>query len=194
VLHEAQRPSAEPSPFARVKGAAARPPKQRARIYELANVRDELARELDVPAGRVLANDLLLRLAELTELSEAELARRLPSSVRAQVARFSAALERASELHDAPSEELIDDSQVPPALEISRRKRRRELLVSFRAREAEARAVDAQVVLPGHCVNDLVKLPSLAREELERVVGLGACRIERYGARWAAELGPVWTS
>src|SRR5690606_26212082 len=73
VLSEAQRVVAEPSPFSRVRGATQRAPKQRARLYELARARDELARELDVPPGRVLANELMLRLAELGELSEAEL-------------------------------------------------------------------------------------------------------------------------
>lgn len=192
VLAEAQREAPEPSPFSRVKGAGQRPPKQRARLFELALVRDEVARELDVPPGRVLANELMLRLADLGELPEAELGRRLSSTARPHTARFAHALAAASERADAPSEELIDDSRVPPASELIARKRRRELLTNFRAREAASRGVDPQVVLPGHCLTDLAKAPSLARETLLEVPGLGACRIERYGRRWAQELGPEW--
>lgn len=194
VLGEAQRGEAEPSPFARVKGAAQRPPKQRARLYELARARDEVARELDVPPGRVLANELMLRLAELGELSESELGRRLSSTARPHTSRFAGALAAANERADAPTEELIDDSRVPPASELLARKRRRELLTSFRAREAVSRGVDPQVVLPGHCLTDLAKAPNLARETLLQVPGLGECRIERYATRWASELGPEWAA
>lgn len=192
VLGEAQRPTPEPSPFARVKGAANRPPKQRARIHELAQVRDELARELDLPVGRVLASELLLRLAELDELSLSELERRLSATLRSRAPEFFAALERAKERADAPAQDLIDDSRVPAPAELLRRKQRRELLSAFRTREAAAREVDAQVVLPGHCLNDLTKLPSLAPALLATVPGFGQCRIERYGARFERELGARW--
>lgn len=193
VLGEAQKPVREPSWLGRVKGAAARPAKQRARTYELARARDTLARELDVPPGRLIASELVLRLAEFDSLSDDELARRLSGLARPYVARFSAALARAAERDDAPAEELIDDSHIPPPGELAVRKRRRELLMAFRTREAEARGVDPQVVLPGHCLSDLTKLPRLDREALESVSGLGACRIERYGERFRSELGPRWS-
>jgi ribonuclease D len=193
VLREAQRPTAEPSWLSRVKGAAARPPKQRARTYELARARDEVARELDVPAGRVIASELVLRLAEIDDLAKPELERRLSVATRPHVMRFVEALARAAERSDAPAEELIDDSHIPAQSELVLRKRRREQLTSFRAREAEQRAVDPQAVLPGHCVNDMTKLPRLDAESLASVAGLGACRIARYGERWQREFGPTWS-
>lgn len=192
VLGEAQRTIVEPSWLSRLKGAAARPPKQRARCYELAIARDEIARELDVPAGRVLASELALRLSELEDLTQEELTRRLPALARPYVERFVEALARGAERHDAPQEELIDDSRIPPASELAARKKRREQLLSFRAREAEQRGVDMQVVLPGHCINDMMKLARLDPESLAQVPGLGACRIARYGERWARELAPLW--
>ncbi|MDB4974662.1 MAG: Ribonuclease [Myxococcaceae bacterium] len=181
VLREARASVFEPSPFSRVKGALARPPEERARLYELANARDEIARELDLPAARVVPNDLLLRFGELHQPLRAELERRLPARHRAYAARFVDALARAEGQSDAPGAELPNPRDIPAATELARRKRRRELLTSFRAREASARGVDPQVVLPGHCVNELVKLDDLSRASLEQVSGLGECRIERYG-------------
>jgi ribonuclease D len=193
VLAEAQRPVREPSFLGRVKGAAARPAHQRARVYELSRARDALARELDVPPGRLLAGELVLRLAELENLSDGELTRRLSSLARPYASRFLEALANAAARDDAPADELIDDSHIPSATELALRKRRRELLSAFRTREAEAREVDLQVVLPGHCLAELTKLPTLEREALERVPGLGACRIERYGERWRSEFAARWS-
>jgi ribonuclease D len=193
VLSEARRADPEPSPFARVKGAAARPPKERARIYELALARDAIGRELDVPPTRVVPNELLLRLAELEEPTLEEIARRLSVRTREQAARFHDALLRARERADAPAGELANGpSEVPSPSELTWRKRRRELLTGFRTREAAARAIDPQAVLPGHCVNDLVKLPSLDPALLVAVPGLGAARIDRYAQRWLTELAPHW--
>jgi ribonuclease D len=193
VLAEAENSELEPSPFARVKGASARPPQQRARLYELALARDSIARELDVPAARVVPNDLLLRLAELEQPSESELERRLSAKMRAHAPRFHQALARASEQHDAPASELTQPGHdMPTSSELALRKRRRELLTTFRAQEALARGVEPQAVLPGHCVTDLVKLPTLERSLLTRVPGLGQCRIERYAERWERELGARW--
>jgi ribonuclease D len=192
VLREAVRSELEPSPFARLKGALARPPQERSRLYELSLVRDAIARELDLPPGRVVANDLLLRFGELQEPMRAELERRLPPRIRGYAERFMEALARAQAHADAPLAELPNPADVLPATELAKRKRRRELTIDFRTREATARGVDPQVVLPGHCVNDLVKLDDLSREQLQRVSGLGECRIERYGEALRRALGSRW--
>jgi ribonuclease D len=192
VLREAAASQFEPSPFSRLKGALQRPPEERARLYELANVRDELGRELNLPPARVVANDLLLRFGELHQPMRAELERRLPSRYRGYAQRFVDALARAEGQADAPRSELPDPNDVPPATELAKRKRRRELLTSFRTRAAAARGVDPQVVLPGHCINDLVKLDGLTRECLEQVSGFGECRIERYGEAFRRAFGDRW--
>jgi ribonuclease D len=193
VLSEAENSEQEPPPYARVKGAAARPAKERARIYELANARDAIARELDIPASRVVPNDLVLRLAELEGPSASDLERRLPSKMRVYAGRLHDALALAVERSDAPPSQLsYAPEDVPSANEIVQRKRRRELLTGFRAREASARKVEPQVVLPGHCVTELVKLPTLDSSLLALVPGLGACRIARYAERWQRDLGPQW--
>lgn len=191
LMREAQRLPPEASPFARLKGALARPPKQRARLYELALARDELARELDQPPTRVLHSELLLRLAE-RELPEVdEIARRLGTR-HEHAARLHQALVRAEQRDDAPPDELMEPPKSPSMREIGVRKKRRDLLIAFRAREAASRQVDPQVVLPGHCVADLVKLPRLDEASLASVSGLGTCRIERYADRWRTEFARLW--
>ena len=192
VLREARRSEPEPSPFARLKGALARPPQERSRLYELALVRDAIAQELDLPPGRVVANDLLLRFGELQDPMRAEIERRLPPRHRSYADRFLEALARGEAHADAPSSELPNPADVVPATELVKRKRRRELTIDFRSREATARGVDPQVVLPGHCVNDLIKLDNLSREQLQSVSGLGDCRIERYGEALRRALGSRW--
>lgn len=191
LSREAQKVVPEPSPFARVKGALLRPPKQRARLYELALARDELARERDLPPARVIPTELLLRLAEREPPGLEELQRRLGGRLDCAEALL-AALQRGEAREDAPADAVAEPIETPTGAEIALRKKRRELLVGFRAREATRRKLDPQVILPGHCLSDMVKLPSLDAEALATVSGLGAARIARYAATWRRELAGAW--
>ncbi len=190
-LAEAARPEPARSPFSRVKGGHLRPPRERARLYELAIERDAIARELDEPVARVIANELLLRLAtfELPPLEEIE--KRLSVRVRPYAERVHAALARAG--FDAPAAEIESGESISPS-EIARRKRRRALLMEFRAAEAAKREVDQQVVLPGHCLQDIVRLPSLNAQALAEIAGFGAVRITRYAERLERELAAKWNT
>lgn len=191
MLREAHKPVQEQPPWARLKGALARPAVERARLSELFAERERLAREHDVPPGRLVPNEVLSRLAELDEVDDEKLARLLGNKALAYEGAFRAALSRARALSDAPEAEIRAQLSAPlsPA-EVDRRKRRKRVLTDFRAKEAEKRGVDPQVVLPGHCLNDLVGLSHLEldRNGLSQVSGLGACRIARYGRQIVAEL------
>ena len=96
----------------------------------------------------------------------------------------------ASDAPEAEVRELLPRSPGPAELE--RNKRRRKLLTEFRTREAERREVDPQVVLPGHCLSDMVDLPLLSKEAMATIHGFGACRVERYGDDLVAELTRAW--
>jgi ribonuclease D len=193
VISEAHVPVAEVPPWTRLKGAQLRPPAVRARLRELFAEREELARELDLPPGRLIPNELLSRLAEEAQLDDAALADRLGARGAAHLGRFRAALERARGRADAPEEELALQVERPPSpAELERRKLRKRLLTEFRARVATQRGVDPQVILPGHCVNGMVDLSALDLDALRQVKGLGACRVERYGARLVSELTASW--
>ena len=190
LLDQAQQASEPDAPWQRIKGALQLSPGERARLYELAEEREQIAQELDLPPGRVLSSDRLMRIARAGELVAPPVGEGLAPDLRA---RFADALSRAKLRVDVPPEQLPD---VPilglDPSEIARRKRRRAALQAFRKREAEARDVIPQVVLPGHCLNDLAASERLDLGVLQGLLGFGACRIERYGGRLLAELGPAW--
>ncbi|MET0285053.1 MAG: HRDC domain-containing protein, partial [Polyangiales bacterium] len=95
----------------------------------------------------------------------------------------------ASTRQDAPAGE--PGEHLSPS-EIARRKKRRALLMEFRTAEATAREVDQQVVLPGHCLQDIVRLPALNADSLTTIAGFGAVRMTRYASRLESELAPKW--
>ncbi|MFT3927279.1 MAG: ribonuclease D [Myxococcales bacterium] len=193
LLSEAQHPAVEAPPWTRLKGALVRPPAERARLRELFAEREALARELDVPPGRLVPNEVLSKLGERAEVESAQLARLLGPKLAGHLERFEQAFERARGLSDAPEAEIRSQASraVSPA-ELERRKTRKRLLTELRTREAALRGVDPQVVLPGHCLSEIVDLPVVDLETLRAVPGFGECRIERYGARMVAELTATW--
>ncbi|HEY8430612.1 MAG TPA: HRDC domain-containing protein, partial [Sandaracinaceae bacterium] len=109
-------------------------------------------------------------------------------------ARDVGALRRIRGLHGLDEERLrgalalarrgppVEPSAEAPVREERARQRAREKRLSeWRRMEAERRGVDAQAILPGHCLRDLARLGPRSREELARVGGLGQKRIELYG-------------
>jgi ribonuclease D len=170
-----------------------RPPEERARLRELFAEREQLARELDLPPGRLVPNEVLSRLGERAEIDEDQLARLLGTKASPHADRFREALRRARKLKDAPEDEVRSQGGRPISpLELERRKTRKRLLTDLRAKEAALRGVDPQVVLPGHCLNDIVDLPVVDLESLRAVPGFGECRMGRYGERMVAELTASW--
>jgi ribonuclease D len=193
MLSEAAQPTRELSPFARVKGAGTRPPAERARLHELACARERLAQELDLPPTRLISNDQLLRIAAGSFSRVEDLSAVLPGRVLGHQDCLWEALIRAKERADAPEQDVRElTPRQPSPAELERKKRRRRALTEFRAREATLRDVDLQVVLPGHCLSELVELERLDVASLTAVPGFGACRIERYAAQLVAELTPDW--
>jgi ribonuclease D len=183
VLREARRGEQPDPPWTRMKNALTRPPEERARLYELAELREQLARAQDVPSGRLIPSDVIGRLAREPVPEGADIARLLGK--QAQFApQFEAALARAAALPDAPAEHLDRFAAATPSpSELVRRKRRKAWLMDFRDKEAKARDVDPQVVLPGHCLNDIVELQRMNTAALRAVSGFGEARYERYAER-----------
>jgi ribonuclease D len=183
LLGEAQRIEAVEPAWMRIKGSALRPAHERARLYELAEAREQLARARDLPPARLLASDLLLRIAQEDGTDPATL-RRLLGNKAEFVPVLEEALARARGIPDAPREQVERMlSEAPSPAELIRKKRRKAWLSEFRAKEAKAREVDLQVVLPGHCLSDIVELDLLDEQGLRTVRGFGECRLARYGAQ-----------
>ena len=71
---------------------------------------------------------------------------------------------------------MLEPPQDSPATVAKARRAREARLTSWRKGEAKKRGVDEQVVLPGHCLQDLADLESIARKTIASVRGFGAFR------------------
>jgi ribonuclease D len=90
---------------------------------------------------------------------------------------------------------MLERPRLPAAVAKARRAREGRL-TSWRRAEAKRRGVDEQVILPGHCLQDLADLDDGASlEEVARIPGIGAFRVTRHGAALVAVLAkPVAAS
>ena len=183
-------PEEAPGPaWLRVKGAGdLRTGTQRAVLRELAELRERVAEDEDVPPFRVLPNPVLLVLARKAPRDLASLDGISALGRRPELAReILAAVRRGLEAREVPASELaLLRPPAPPFEERERRKRIETALTAWRKQEAEARAVSPQVVLPGHCLRDLAGRAPRDEQALLAVPGLGACRVERYGRQLLA--------
>ncbi len=182
VLARALDPEPERAPWTRIKGARELGEASLALLAALADVREGVAEQRDVPPFRVAPNGALFEAArrgpELSRLRSVRGLRGLDD------AKLREAIERAR--RGPPSEPVVE---APPSEERSRRRGREKALTEWRRAEAQARGVDAQVVLPGHCLRDLAAAGARSREDLARIEGLGEKRIARYGDALIALLG-----
>lgn len=171
---------------ARIKGAGELDPVSRTVLRTLVEARERLAEEADVPAFRIARNDLLLSLARRKPTSLGDLRR---TCGRDRAARYATSWKRAIDDGLAAPPEPAPPPEPPPADLEARRKAERALTAWRRDRAAE-RGVDPQVVVPGHCMADVVSALLRRRHEnaelvpaLARIPGFGEPRIARYGDR-----------
>ena len=174
-------------PYARIKGAADLDAPALAVLRAVADVRERAAERLDSPPFKVLGNDVLFVLA-----------RKQPRGVDAVCAvrgldhgrgaglahELAGAIDAAIALGDVPADEraafFTPKPPLPRAL-IDARRGREHRLTAFRRAEAKRRGVDEQVVLPGHCLQDIADRAPTTLEDLATIGGIGAIRVERYG-------------
>jgi ribonuclease D len=77
----------------------------------------------------------------------------------------------------------------PPQAVLKARRSRESRLTSWRKAEAKRRGVDEQVILPGHCLQDLADLPDDSPvEAIATIPGIGAFRVDRDGSALALAL------
>jgi ribonuclease D len=174
-------------PYVRLKGIDRTPPLERAILRHLANIREGLAAELDVAPYKVLGPDILF-----------EIARKKPADLEALSAIRGATSGRRArsimqDMLDAVAAGIEDDAPPPedavwfekPALAgavLRARRAREQSLSKWRKAEATRREVDEQVILPGHCLQDLADLPEPSLESVASVPGIGDFRVSRDGA------------
>jgi ribonuclease D len=195
-LSSALRAVREPDPrpaFTRIKGASELEPPERSILRRLVMAREAEARSLDTPAAELVPNGLLIPLARRRPRTRQELAR-----IRAPIARFDA--DRVGDALLAAIADGLADGALspedsawfdPPSLgadAIKATREREKRLSKWRKAEATARGVHEQVVLPGHCASDIVRLAPSTLAELAQVEGIGAFRVARYGPSLLAAL------
>jgi len=190
-LDAALAPPREKRPsYLRIKGAEALDPASLAVLRRLVEERERIAEEWDLPPFKVVGNEVLLVLASTKPRSMHELA-------RARRGVSSRLFEVGPRLLSAITSGLADGSVPPSDLErgprlsremMAERRAREKRLSAWRRIEAETRHVDEQVVLPGHCLADLVGLESPQVDAIALVKGMGAKRLVRYATTLSALL------
>jgi ribonuclease D len=185
--------------YLRVKGAEALDAPSLAVLRRVFLEREQIAELWDEPPFKVAGNELLLSLSQVKPKSVAEIARvrRGVSSRLLEVApRIVAAVQAGLADGSVPAADIPRPVRVDRAVLAARRAREKRLS-GWRRNEAKARGVDEQVVLPGHCLSDLVGLEAVDEASIASIKGLGPKRLARYGAalaellRGGAESPPV---
>ncbi len=183
--------------YVRIKGALLLDPVGRAVLRRLCRVREEAAEAADVPPFKVVGNETLLAIATRLPASTAAL-HALPGGASGRAGPLGAAFLHAVAAGaldgDVPEDERAAFQPPRPDREQVAKRRAVEARISaFRRAEAKLRGVDEQVVLPGHCAQELADAllahPGGGADltfAVGRIPGLGACRIARYAAAYAS--------
>lgn len=170
-----------PPPWTRVKGALELVPMGRAILRELCLVRELEAQRRDVPPFKVLGNEALLAIARRRPHTRHDL-RNVGGEVAVRHIEFAEQLvdgiRRGEAVGDVPAEDLRA-GQSRPLSERNAVRAREKALQNWRRTIAAERAVDAQVVLPGHCLAQLAEHDADSVEALAAVRGIGAMRVAR---------------
>jgi ribonuclease D len=193
-------PVPAPPAFARVRGASRLAEPARSALREVAAVRERAAQRADVPPFRLLADAALLQIAQrrpasVRALGELPAVGRQVSGARAGdscesfLREIVAAVERGvGRGRLAPEDAAWLDAPAPSPQAIERRRRLERRLTEWRNAEASARGVNAQVVLPGHCLKQLAAGDRTTPEAVAACPGLGETRAARYAPAIAALL------
>jgi ribonuclease D len=170
----------DPEAYLGIKGARRLRPRQLAALRELYAWREGRAEQTDRPAFKILANEMLRRIAERrprTLLDLRHVGGVLPR-LRGQADEILAALRRAAEL---PDSQLPAVPRTPRPVVSSEVLLRTTRLKEWRTRRAAELKVDVSVVLPQRLIDRLAAAVPRDRTGLEKIEGLRRWRIEAFG-------------
>jgi ribonuclease D len=186
---EASVLAGDPRPFyTRLKGIDKVPAEELPLLRRLADAREAEAKALDVPPYKVIGPDVLFAIAKARPRTMADLEKVKNAlaghRARAIAPKLLAAV--AAGLADGAIPEadraFLERPRLPAGIAKARRAREHRLN-AWRRAEAKKRGVDEQVVLPGHCLQDLADLNDGATlEDISAIPGIGAFRVARDGA------------
>jgi ribonuclease D len=176
--------------YLRIKGAEALDARGLAVLRRLVLEREAIAEQWDVPPFKTVSNDTLLAIAERKPTTLDDL-RRIKRGISPRIAasakRLLDAVRAGIEDGEVPADERVVEARLDRALVAARRAREKRL-TTWRRAEAAARGVDDQVVLPGHCLSDLVGIEPGDPAAIAAIRGMGEKRYARYGATLLALL------
>jgi len=173
----------EPDEFLRLKGARTLRPQQMQALRELFVLRDELARERDLPPFKILGNHVLLALAEAQPTSMGQLTRVAelsPRVARRIGPRITAAIARAKEL--GPLKALPQLRSRDGTSELSEEGYElHERLKNWRKQRAQEEGIDASLILNRLVLLRLAIDRPASAAALKRVEGLLDWQRELFG-------------
>lgn len=182
--------------YVRIKGAGHLAPEGRAVLRRLTIAREEVAAARGVPPFKVITNEVLLAIAQRAPKTYADLAEiRGATADEALAVALLGCVALGVADGDVPAADR-DHFDVPkPSREHTAKRRAIEASISgWRGAEAKRRKVDEQVVLPGHCAEELANVLMEAcrscagepakgadlRASIQAIPGLGGKRVALY--------------
>jgi ribonuclease D len=179
----------EPADARRAKGARDLEPRQRAVLRELFRLREEWAREADLPLFKVAGDEALVRLA-LRPPPDEQALRRFPGlswHIRERRARqVLEAIRRGDSAPEEPPEPPPPFRPRPPREAF----RRMDRLKAWRARAAERLGLDPGLLLPQRLIDRLALDAPETPEALAAVPGLRQWRAKTFGPELLQALRP----
>lgn len=180
--------------FVKIKGARTLDLAAQRRLRELYLLRHELASAADLPAFKVLGNELLFTIAERSPRSIGELERSCgisPKQSRRYGDPILRALARASELgplERTPNPPARDGTDALDEGEVELH----EQLKEWRRERGSELGVDSSLVINRHVLLKLAKSKPTSIEELERVEGILPWQVEMFGPKLVERIERAW--
>lgn len=180
--------------FVKIKGARTLDLMAQRRLRELYALRHELASAADVPAFKVLGNEVLFAIAERDPRSLAELERSTgfsPKQSRRMGDAVLKTLERAAELgplERSPNPPSRDGADALAEAEVELHERLKE----WRRQRGIELGIDSSLVINRHVLLKLATQRPASLAELERVEGLLPWQVEMFGAQLVPLIDQAW--
>jgi ribonuclease D len=166
--------------YLKVKGVRRLSRRALAVLREVWAWREELATSTDVPAFKLLGNDVLMTLAEEAPLTADDLGRVRGISPRLR-AQSSGLLEAVARGLAVPASDLPSITDTPRPVMPQAVRRRIEALRTWRVQEAARAGLDVSVVLPQRLLERVAEAAPRSIADLEAVEGLRRWRARAFG-------------
>jgi ribonuclease D len=179
----------DPNAFARLKGARELPPQNLAMLRELYDLREQLARTMDRPPFKILAEETLVRLAQTPPDDLAALAL-IPGCTPKVIGRWGEAVLAAVARGRAMPDDALPMLERSPRLRIPGSAARRiEALRQWRTEAAPRFGLEPGLLLPNRLITTVALAAPRDADTLATLDGVRRWRAETFGREIIAALG-----